>query len=126
MQALLVLAGLAGFSGVALGAFGAHGLRQRFAKAGDGARRSEWWQTGASYHLAHALAIGLAAALDAPGGGGWPRCAAWAFAAGIALFSGSLYVMALTGLRRLGAITPLGGLAFLAGWGCVIAAGLGG
>ena len=57
---------------------------------------------------------------------GWPRWAAWAFAGGIVLFSGSLYVMALSGLRKLGAITPLGGLAFLAGWVCLLLAGLGG
>ena len=123
MNALLVLSASAGFSGVALGAFGAHGLRQRLERAADGARRSEWWQTGATYHLVHALAIGLAAA--AAQDGGWPRWAAWAFAGGIVLFSGSLYVMALSGLRKLGAITPLGGLAFLAGWVCLLLAGLG-
>ncbi|HWO13794.1 MAG TPA: DUF423 domain-containing protein [Polyangiaceae bacterium] len=124
MEAVVVLAACAGFSGVALGAFGAHGLRARLADSGDAARRLEWWQTGASYHLAHALAIGVTAALDSAGQGCWTRCAAWAFAAGIVLFSGSLYVMGATGRRRLGAITPLGGLAFLAGWAFLLVAGL--
>jgi uncharacterized membrane protein YgdD (TMEM256/DUF423 family) len=122
MNALLVLSASAGLSGVALGAFGAHGLRKRLEQAADGARRAEWWQTGATYHLAHALAIGLAASFAA---GSWPRCAAGCFAAGIVLFSGSLYVMAVTGIRKLGAVTPLGGLAFLAGWVCLLLAGLG-
>lgn len=125
MNALLVLSAAAGFSGVALGAFGAHGLRKRLEQAADGARRGEWWQTGATYHLVHALAIGLAASLGPQSAEHWPRCAAWSFAGGIALFSGSLYVMALTGLRKLGAVTPLGGLAFLAGWVCLLLAGLG-
>ena len=57
MDTVVVLAACAGFLGVALGAFGAHGLRARLADTGDAARRLEWWQTGASYHLAHALAI---------------------------------------------------------------------
>ena len=124
MNALLVLSASAGFSGVALGAFGAHGLRKRLEQAADGGRRGEWWQTGATYHLAHALAIGVAASFAAHGTGGWPRCAAWCFAGGIVLFSGSLYVMAVSGVRKLGAITPLGGLAFLAGWVCLLLAGL--
>jgi len=125
MNALLVLSACAGFSGVALGAFGAHGLRKRLERAADGVRRGEWWQTGATYQLIHALAIGLAAAVGAQGAAGsWARCAAWSFAGGIVLFSGSLYVMAVSGWRKLGAITPLGGLAFLAGWVCLLLAGL--
>jgi len=126
MDVLLVLSAIAGFSGVALGAFGAHGLRKRLEHAADGTRRAEWWQTGATYHLVHALAIGLAASVAARGAGSWPGCAAWSFAGGIVVFSGSLYVMAVTGLRKLGAVTPLGGLAFLAGWVCLLLAGLGG
>ena len=126
MQALLVLSASAGFSGVALGAFGAHGLRKRLAHTDDGARRIEWWQTAATYHLVHALAIGLAALVDAQLASRWPIFAAWSFTVGTVLFSGSLYAMALSGLRKLGAITPLGGLAFLAGWVCLLLAGLGG
>lgn len=111
----LLLASLAGFSGVALGAFGAHGLKSRLARVADGEQRLAWWQTGAQYHLAHALAIGLAAVRPSPAGSG-SALAPWLFLAGIALFSGSLYTMALTGIRKLGAVTPIGGLAFLAGW----------
>jgi uncharacterized membrane protein YgdD (TMEM256/DUF423 family) len=111
----LLLASLAGFSGVALGAFGAHGLKARLASKPDGEQRLAWWQTGAQYHLAHALAIGLAAVRPSAVQHG-SALAPWLFLVGIALFSGSLYTMALTGIRKLGAVTPLGGLAFLAGW----------
>lgn len=111
----LLVAALAGFSGVALGAFGAHGLKARLAAKPDAEQRLAWWQTGAQYHLVHALAIGLAAVRPSPAHGG-SALAPWLFLAGIALFSGSLYTMTLTGIRKLGAVTPLGGLAFLAGW----------
>ncbi len=116
----LILAGIMGFLGVALGAFGAHGLKKALADKPDSAERLAWWQTGAHYHQIHALAIGLAsfAASRAPGG----TMAGWLFLSGIVLFSGSLYVMSLSGLRRLGAVTPLGGLLLLAGWGALIAA----
>lgn len=122
MQQLLALGGIAGFSAVAFGAFGGHGLRNKLANVPDGAKRLDWWQTGASYHLAHAVTIGVAALVAERAPGSLATAAVWAFVAGIVLFSGSLYVMALTGLRKLGAITPLGGLALLAGWACLIAA----
>ena len=114
----LLLAGALGFLGVALGAFGAHGLKKRLAAAADGDQRLAWWNTGAQYHLIHALAIGLAAVRADPMHHG-SAAAPWLFAAGIALFSGSLYAMTLTGHRKLGAITPLGGLLFLAGWAAI-------
>jgi uncharacterized membrane protein YgdD (TMEM256/DUF423 family) len=126
MRTLLALAAISGFSAVALGAFGAHGLRKKLEAVSDGPRRLEWWQTGASYHLAHALAIGLAALLSERMAGGLPVAAAWSFVVGILLFSGSLYVMTVTGIRKLGAVTPLGGLGFLAGWGCLLWAALDG
>ena len=126
MRTLLALAAISGFVAVALGAFGAHGLRKRLEAVADGPRRLEWWQTGASYQLAHALAIGLAALLSERIAGALPVAAAWSFAGGTLLFCGSLYVMTLTGIRKLGAVTPVGGLAFLAGWGCLLAAALGG
>lgn len=111
----LIIAAVAGFLGVALGAFGAHGLKRKLTPAPDGAQRLEWWQTGSHYHLMHALAIGLCAVRPSPVHHG-SAVAPWLFLLGIALFSGSLYAMTLTGVRKLGAVTPLGGLAFLAGW----------
>jgi uncharacterized membrane protein YgdD (TMEM256/DUF423 family) len=126
MSLLLALGAAAGFSAVAFGAFGGHGLRKKLADAPDGAKRLEWWQTGASYHLAHALAIGLSALVAERAPASLASAAAWAFLAGIVLFSGSLYVMALTGIRKLGAVTPLGGLGLLAGWACLFAAALAG
>ncbi|HXU83583.1 MAG TPA: DUF423 domain-containing protein [Polyangia bacterium] len=103
------LAALLGFAAVALGAFGAHGLRARFGP-GD----LEIWRTAALYHLVHAVAM-LAVALAASRfRGGRVVCVLWTV--GILLFSGSLYLLAATGLRWLGAITPFGGAAFLTGW----------
>jgi uncharacterized membrane protein YgdD (TMEM256/DUF423 family) len=124
MRWLLALSALSGFLAVALGAFGAHGLKNRLAALPDGPRRLEWWQTAASYQLAHALAIGLAALLAERLPAGAACAAGIAFLVGIVLFSGSLYVMTVTGLRALGAVTPLGGLALLAGWGCLFWAAL--
>lgn len=115
-----VVAGVAGFLAVAFGAFGAHGLAKHLAPLPDGAQRLEWWKTAALYHLAHALALALAAGLvgaTRPG-----RIACVAFCVGIVLFSGSLYTMTLTGTRWLGAVTPFGGLALLVGWGALTAA----
>src|SRR5690242_2807500 len=114
----LLLAGVMGFLGVALGAFGAHGLKKRLADAADGDQRLAWWNTGAQYHLIHALAIGLSTLRPDPMHHG-SAVAPWLFVGGIALFSGSLYTMTLTGRRALGAITPLGGLLFLAGWAAI-------
>ena len=116
----LLLAGIVGFLGVALGAFGAHGLKKLLADKSDGEQRLAWWQTGAQYHLVHALAIGLAAARPSPTQHG-SAIAPWLFLAGVALFSGSLYLMALTGRRSLGAVTPVGGLFMLAGWMAIAA-----
>mgnify|MGYP001627442641 CR=1 FL=1 len=94
--------------GVALGAFGAHGLRDRIEPA-----LLQAWNTGVLYHLVHALAL---VALGLAGARGARRRGALLLLAGIALFSGSLYAMALTGFRPLGAVTPVGGVLFLAGW----------
>jgi uncharacterized membrane protein YgdD (TMEM256/DUF423 family) len=124
MRWLLALSAFSGFLAVALGAFGAHGLKGRLASHPEAARRLEWWQTAASYHLSHALAIGLAGLMADVLPGSLPCCAGWAFGLGTLLFSGSLYVMGLTGLRKLGAVTPLGGLGLLVGWGCLLAAAL--
>lgn len=117
----LILTGANGFLAVALGAFGAHGLKRHLAEAADGALRLQWWQTGTQYHLAHALALGLVAALASQVVGRLPVVAGWLFLAGIVLFSGSLYAMTLTGFRPLGAVTPVGGLCLLGGWLAVMA-----
>lgn len=116
MKLLLVLSSVNGLLAVLLGAFGAHGLKKHLATAVDGAQRLEWWQTAAHYHLTHALALGLAAFLASRIDGALPAWAGYSFTAGILLFSGSLYVMTLTGVRALGAVTPLGGLLLCAGW----------
>lgn len=113
---LLLGAGVSGFLAVALGAFGAHGLTSRLAPLPDGAQRLAWWHTGASYHATHALALAAAAFLASQGQPGAARVAGAGFVLGTLFFSGSLYVMTLTGLRWLGAITPIGGLGFLVGW----------
>lgn len=100
-------AGVLGALGVMAGAFGAHALEARI----DEPRLLEVWETAARYHLIHALALlGVAAHPQSPAAAGW------LFVVGVTLFSGSLYLMTLTGARWLGAITPLGGLAFIAGW----------
>lgn len=122
MKHLLVLACANGLLAVILGAFGAHGLKARLAALPDGPTRLEWWQTAAHYQLTHALALGLVAFLASRVTGALPTWAGGCFALGILLFSGSLYVMTLTGVRALGAVTPLGGLSLCAGWviaGCV-------
>lgn len=103
------VAAFLGFLAVALGAFGAHGLRSRLGTGGV-----EIWRTAALYHLVHAVAL-LAVALAADRlRGALATC--WLFVVGTVFFSGSLYALALTGVTWLGAITPLGGAAFMAGW----------
>lgn len=104
-----------GFTGVAVGAFGAHGLKGALEGLTDAAQRLAWWETGARYHLVHALAIGLVAVVSGHVTSRFPAWAAGLFTVGTLLFSGSLYVMAATGVK-LGLITPLGGLCYLAGW----------
>lgn len=123
-RTFLMLSGIYGFLAVALGAFGAHGLKGFLDKLPDGAQRLSWWQTGAQYHLAHALALGLVAYLAGRAGGTAVTVAGACFAAGVVFFSGSLYVMTLTGVRAFGAVTPLGGALMLAGWASVVVAAL--
>jgi uncharacterized membrane protein YgdD (TMEM256/DUF423 family) len=112
----IFLTAILGFTGVALGAFGAHALKNAVAGLVDGPQRLAWWETGARYHLSHALAVGLVGLVSTKTSSRWSGWATASFTSGIVLFSGSLYVMAFTGLRVLGAITPLGGLCFLGGW----------
>jgi uncharacterized membrane protein YgdD (TMEM256/DUF423 family) len=100
---------LLAFIGVALGAFGAHGLRERL-----GVEGREIWETATLYHLVHSLALILAGELARPEGRA--RIVCLAFSLGVLCFSGSLYALALGAPRWLGPITPLGGAAFLVGW----------
>jgi uncharacterized membrane protein YgdD (TMEM256/DUF423 family) len=112
MNLWLLVAAINGALAVAFGAFGVHGLQGRI-----DAHAIEVFETGARYHMYHALAIGLAALAVRSGAASTPASvAAGFFFAGIILFSGSLYLLALTGVRSLGFVTPFGGLAFLAGW----------
>jgi uncharacterized membrane protein YgdD (TMEM256/DUF423 family) len=112
-----VLGGLA----VATGAFGAHSLKDRLHELGT----TSTFETAAHYHMVHALAVLAVGLLALVGRSGSALSAAgWAFLVGILLFSGSLYGLALTGTKWLGAITPLGGVSFLVGWAALaIAAG---
>ena len=111
----LFLAGLNGFLAVSLGAFAAHGLQQRLAPD-----LLDVFQTGVQYHMYHSLALlGVAVLMQQMPGASLLKIAGLLFLAGIVIFSGSLYVLALSGIRWLGAITPIGGVAFLAGWACL-------
>lgn len=113
MSPLLIAAGIVGFAAVALGAFGAHGLEGRLTPEGKA-----WWETATLYALAHgvaalacAIAVRQGAAFSGPG---------WAFVIGALIFAGTLYAMALGAPRWLGAVTPVGGVALLIGWGLVV------
>jgi len=101
------IAAIFGFLGVALGAFGAHGLHDVLTRN----ETLEIWKTASLYHLVHAVVMLVVA--------GWQplqRLAFWLFAGGVTIFSGSLYVLAVTNVKWLGALTPLGGLCLLAAW----------
>lgn len=118
MRIFFVIAAIFGMFGVAAGAFGAHALKDRLSPS-----MLDVFETAARYQMYHALALfAVAWAVDRWGGGPavW---AGWAFVVGILVFSGSLYVLSLTGIRWLGAITPIGGAAFLLGWALLAWAG---
>lgn len=106
----------AALSGVAVaaGAFGAHALRARLAP-GD----LQVFETAARYQMYHGLALIAAGWVAERWPGPLTSAAGWCFLAGVVLFSGSLYALTLSGVRALGAITPLGGICFLAGWACL-------
>ena len=112
-RTFLAIAALLGLLAVAAGAFGAHALETRL-----GADRLAIYETAARYQMYHALAlIAVAWASTAlPAATGLVSASGWAFVAGVLVFCGSLYLLALGGPRWLGAITPIGGLAFLTGW----------
>jgi uncharacterized membrane protein YgdD (TMEM256/DUF423 family) len=109
------LGSASGLVAVAAGAFGAHGLRARLSPD-----LLAVFETGARYQMYHALALLAVGWAVTRWPGPWPVRAGWLFLVGTLLFSGSLYALALTGVRWLGAITPLGGVALLAGWTCLL------
>ena len=108
------IAALAGFLAVALGAFGAHSLKNHLAQLGTTAI----WEKAVLYHFIHAVMLFIIA--ERPQ---LPKVAWWGFLGGIVFFSGSLYLLAVTGTHWLGAITPIGGVLFLVGWGCLFLGG---
>ena len=111
----LLIGSLVGFLGVAAGAFGAHGLRSRLSPD-----MLAVFETAVRYQMYHVVALLITAAVMARvGDARLLAIAGWSFITGVVLFSGSLYALALTGISGLGAITPLGGLAFLVGWACL-------
>ena len=108
----LVTAGVVGAAGVALGAFGAHALESRLSTD-----MLAIYDTASRYHLVHAVAlIGVAWVSNNRKASVWPNRAGWLLTAGLLVFSGSLYVLAMTGATWLGAVTPIGGLLMIAGW----------
>jgi uncharacterized membrane protein YgdD (TMEM256/DUF423 family) len=113
-RVFFALGAVSGFISVAAGAFGAHALRSRLTPEYLGV-----FETAARYQMYHALALLAVAWAITRGSGSTAQWAGWLFVVGTVLFSGSLYALALTGTRWLGAITPLGGAAFLAGWLCL-------
>ncbi len=121
LSVFLFWGGLNGFLAVALGAFGAHALKERL----EANNTVVIWQTASHYHLAHAIALVLTAMLaDKFVGSILLKRAGAGFLFGILLFSGSLYALALTNLKVLGAITPFGGLGFMAGWLLLLVTGV--
>jgi uncharacterized membrane protein YgdD (TMEM256/DUF423 family) len=113
-RVFFVLGSLSGLVGVAAGAFGAHSLRERLP-----ADLLAVFETGVRYQMYHALALLLVAWAITRWPGSLAALAGWLFVAGTVVFSGSLYALSLSGQRWLGAITPLGGVAFLGGWFCL-------
>ena len=105
----LLIGALLAALGVLFGAFGAHGLRTVLGPEALG-----WWQTGVQYQMWQAIGLVAIGAARLPG----TRLSVWLLALGTLLFSGSLYVMALTGARWLGMVTPVGGVLMIAGWVC--------
>lgn len=113
-RVFFVIGSLSAFLAVTLGAFGAHGLKNRLTP-----EMLAVFETGVRYQMYHALALLAVAWACTRWPGAVVNASGWLFVAGTVIFSGSLYVLALSGVRWLGAITPVGGLAFLGGWLCL-------
>jgi uncharacterized membrane protein YgdD (TMEM256/DUF423 family) len=118
-RVLFGVGAILGFLGVAAGAFGAHAIRERVSP-----ERLDNWKTAADYQLWHALAAIAAAVIAVRWESGAAAVAGWCFIAGVLLLSGSLYALALTDRRKLGAITPIGGVLFLLGWALLVIAAI--
>jgi uncharacterized membrane protein YgdD (TMEM256/DUF423 family) len=118
-RVLFGVGAILGFLGVAAGAFGAHAIRERVSP-----ERLDNWKTAADYQLWHALATIAAAVIAVRWESGAAAVAGWCFIAGVLLLSGSLYALALTDRRKLGAITPIGGVLFLLGWALLVIAAI--
>ena len=116
---IIAIGGFLGFISVALGAFAAHGLKDKLTPELLSA-----FQTGTQYQMYHALVLILVGLLVKTSGLStlWLTISAWLFVAGVVLFSGSLYALALTQIKLFGPVTPLGGLCFLLGWACLFVA----
>lgn len=114
MKLWLLLGAVNGFLAVGFGAFGAHGLKARAAAVDLAA-----FETGAQYHMTHALALLAVAWVASNAPSTLTTTAGWAFTVGILLFSGSLYFLGITGSRALVLATPIGGTAFMIGWFCL-------
>ena len=112
-QKARMAAAILGAAGVALGAFGAHALKATLEASG----RTDTWETAVFYHLVHALALLVLSTQPS-----MRRSTFYCFVGGVAVFSGSLYLLSITGTRWLGAITPIGGVAFMVGWACLVLA----
>jgi uncharacterized membrane protein YgdD (TMEM256/DUF423 family) len=120
-RTFLLIGSILGLLGVVFGAFGAHALRSRLSP-----EMLVVFETAVRYQMYHTFAILIvAAAIGRIGDASWLVMAGWFFFAGILLFSGSLYALALSGVGMLGAVTPVGGLLFLIGWACLIIFGIG-
>jgi uncharacterized membrane protein YgdD (TMEM256/DUF423 family) len=111
-KAWFIVSAVAGFTAVLFGAFGAHAVADSLSE-----QMLSTYRTGSLYHLTHApVLLGVALWMQQAGASRWLRISAWLFSIGIVLFSGSLYLLAITGSTELGMITPVGGLAFLVAW----------
>ncbi len=111
-KTFLIIAGILGALAVGLGAFGAHALRNLL----ENNNRLETYETAVKYHFWHVLALIAIALLFEKANATYLQYSGWAFITGIVIFSGSLYALCLTNISKLGAITPIGGLALILGW----------
>ena len=118
-RTFLLIGALAAFLGVALGAFGAHALRARLSP-----QSLEVFESGVRYQMYHALGLFAVAWARTQWANSYATAAGWLFVAGTLFFSGSLYALAMTGTRSWGAVAPIGGGCFIAGWACLVVAAM--